>query len=180
MALSMTRHGCDVRKHSIAHLIIWMWQWRRPICITRGASRGTGGLSRGRAAIALAPALLLAACAGAPSHPAAYVPDGTILSRLPPGSPGAATYTPEHPLTAEEKARRYNQIDRQALQEQEQSIAAARAAAIAAAAAPRYYDYYGPSYPAYYGGGYGGYGRYGGWGYPRSGWSVGVGSNWGW
>jgi hypothetical protein len=178
--MTQGKHG--VPMHSIADLSMFIAYRLRSIGVRLSLSRGNGGVSYGTTALCASSIVLLAACAGAPSRPAGTVADGTILSRLPPGAPGSIVYAPERPLSPEEKARRYNQIDRQALQEQEDAIAAARAAAIAAAAAPRYYDYYGPAYPAYYGGygRYPGYDGYNGWGYPRSGWSVGVGSGWGW
>ncbi|WP_347554026.1 hypothetical protein [Robbsia sp. KACC 23696] len=133
-------------------------------------------ITRGAAWVVLPAALLLGACATQTVGPAA--PPGTVLSRLPAGTPGAATPTPDTEPSEAEKADRYNQIDRQALREQEQSIDIERAAAAAVAAAPRYYGAPDPWYPSYYGG-YDRYGR-GGWGYPRSGWSVGVGNGWGW
>ncbi|MGI4855916.1 MAG: hypothetical protein ACRYHA_03120 [Janthinobacterium lividum] len=133
-------------------------------------------------------AVALTACAQPP-----IAPDGTILSRLPPGAPGAAApvaTTP--PPDADEQARRYNQIDRQALKDSESAIRAdetARALAAQSSVSLGYgyggYGWGGPAYygPGWYGGWYGGgwYGRGGygrGWGGPRSG--VFIGQSWGW
>lgn len=95
----------------------------------------------------LAAAATLSACVVAP-------PPGPILSRLPPDAPGAAE--PARPLTNAEK-KRYDEIDKQVLREQD--------AAIAEESWARYYSYtpyYAPAIPAY---GYGGYYNGGGVGY---------------
>ncbi|MGI4858021.1 MAG: hypothetical protein ACRYHA_14130 [Janthinobacterium lividum] len=139
---------------------------------------------RGRTAAALLVATAaLAACA----LPSGAPPDGAILSRLPAGTPGAAaTQAAVPPPDASEQARRYDQIDRQALQDSENAIradAAARAASAMAAQSSLYYGVgyggYGWGGPAYYGYGWGPgwYGR-GRWGGPRSG--VFIGQSWGW
>jgi hypothetical protein len=102
---------------------------------------------------ALAGGALLSGCTLDPQVPA------PILSRLPPGQPGAA---PAPQLSAEEK-QRYDAIDKQVLQEQNQAMAAEAWA-----------RYYGPYYttPYYYPAPvvYGGY---------YSGWSTGIGFGYG-
>jgi hypothetical protein len=83
----------------------------------------------------------------------------TVLSRLPEQSTRAAPV-----LTPEEK-KRYDEIDRQVLREQDSAMRAE-----AAARAWSYYAPYAPAVPvygSYYGGGWG------------NGWSVGVGNGWG-
>lgn len=64
--------------------------------------------------ITLAAAATLAACVAEP-------PFGPILSRLPPDAPGAAS--PARPLTHAEK-KRYDEIDKQVLRDQNAAIAA--------------------------------------------------------
>lgn len=86
----------------------------------------------------------LAGCVVAP-------PPGPILSRLAPDQPGAAA--PARPLTAEEK-KRYDEIDRQVLREQNE--------ALNERAWARYYTPYYSSPPIIYGGYSSGY--YNGWG----------------
>lgn len=107
-----------------------------------------------RLGVALAAALTaLSACVVEP-------PAGPILSRLPPDAPGAAS--PAHPLTGAEK-KRYDEIDKQVLRDQDAAIAADNWA--------RYYaPYYYPAptvYGGYVSGGYvsGGYVGGGGFGY---------------
>ena len=90
---------------------------------------------------------LLSGCVVAP-------PPGPVLSRLPPGQPGAAESA--HPLSAAEK-KRYDEIDKQVLREQNE--------AMSASAWARYYaPYYYPA-PMTFGT------YYGGW---NSGWGVGY------
>lgn len=96
-------------------------------------------------ALALAPAL--AACVVGP-------PPGPILSRLPPDAPGAAS--PARPLTSAEK-KRYDEIDKQVLKDQDAAIAA-----------DNWVRYYAPYYTPYYYPAptvYGGYVSGGGFGY---------------
>lgn len=84
--------------------------------------------------IALAAATTLAACVVEP-------PFGPILSRLPPDAPGAAS--PARPLTTAEK-KRYDEIDKQVLRDQNAAIAA-----------DNWARYYAPNYypaPTVYGG----------------------------
>ncbi len=83
----------------------------------------------------------------------AVEPPSTLLSRLPDGQPGAAG--PAHPLTPDER-KRFDAIDQQVLDEQNQ--------AIAADAAARAWSYYAPPPVTYYGGYYG-----------RGGWGSGIG-----
>ncbi|PMS33959.1 hypothetical protein B0G57_118116 [Trinickia symbiotica] len=101
---------------------------------------------RGPLAVAIIGALVVsAALAGCVVAP----PSGQVLSRLPPDQGGASPSA--RPLTDAEK-KRYDEIDKQVLSEQNE--------AMAADAWARYYaPYYAP--PVVYGG-YGGY--YGGWG----------------
>lgn len=107
-------------------------------------SRRVAGAAMCTAAIAV-----LSGCVVAP-------PPGPILSRLAPGQPGAAESA--HPLTDAEK-KRYDDIDKQVLREQNE--------AISANAWARYYTpYYYPA-PVTFGG------YYGGW---NSGWGVGYAS----
>jgi hypothetical protein len=97
----------------------------------------------------------LSGCVVAPPPP----PSGVILSRLAPGQPGAADSA--HPLSPEER-KRYADIDKQVIREQNE--------AIAADAWTRYYAPYSPYYyspPVSFGG------YYGGW---NSGWGVGYSS----
>ena len=101
------------------------------------------------AAVCAAVLLALSGCVVAP-------PPGPILSRLAPGEPGAAQSA--HPLTDAEK-KRYDDIDRQVLREQNE-------AASASAWARYYTPYYYPA-PVTFGG------YYGGW---NSGWGVGYAS----
>lgn len=114
-------------------------------------------LPRRRAATALLCALAagtsLSGCVMAP-------PAGPILSRLAPDQPGAASSA--RPLTDEEK-KRYDEIDKQVLREQNE--------AMAADAWARYYaPYYYPA-PVAYGGYYGGWGAgFGGGVYYGPGW----------
>lgn len=119
-------------------------------------------------------------------------PDGTILSRLPAGSPGAAplapppaanTNPPSTPQAQQSQMERYNATDRQVLRDQEQAIRDEAALAQAEASAPVYYGstwgpaygWYGPGWyaPAWYGPAWGG-----GWYGRRSG--VYIGGSWGW
>jgi hypothetical protein len=102
-----------------------------------------------RATAATIAACLLAGCVVAP-------PPGPILSRLAPGQPGAAQSA--RPLSDAEK-KRYDEIDKQVLRDQDE--------AIAANAWARYYQpYYSPA-PVTFGT------YYGGW---NSGWGVGYAS----
>lgn len=109
-----------------------------------------------RAAGAAVGAAALAVLSGCVVEP----PPGPILSRLAPGQPGAAESA--HPLTDAEK-KRYDDIDKQVLREQNE--------AVSANAWARYYaQYYTPYYypaPVTFGG------YYGGW---NSGWGVGYAS----
>ncbi len=97
------------------------------------------------AATAIGALIAVAALAGCVAAP----PSGQVLSRLPPAQAGASSSV--RPLTDAEK-KRYDEIDKQVLSEQNE--------AMAANAWARYYaPYYAP--PVVYGG-YGGY--YSGWG----------------
>ncbi|GLU31506.1 hypothetical protein WKR88_19125 [Trinickia caryophylli] len=89
---------------------------------------------------ALAAALVLAGCVVAP-------PPGPILSRLPPGAPGAASSA--QPLSDTEK-KRYDEIDKQVQREQNAAMAVT---VWARSYAPYYY-----SPPVMYGGYYSGWG----------------------
>lgn len=111
-----------------------------------------------RLALMLAAATTLAACVVEP-------PPGPILSRLPPDAPGAAS--PARPLTSAEK-KRYDEIDKQVLKDQDAAIAADNWARYYA---PYYAPYYYPA-PTIYGGYVGG----GGFGY----YSPGVYPGWWW
>ncbi|MCY0387876.1 hypothetical protein OVY01_11640 [Robbsia sp. Bb-Pol-6] len=168
-----------------------------PVLAAMRATSRTGSRLR-TAAFALTVLAGLAGCAAPP-----LAPDGTILSRLPADAPGAAASSAIAPLPdADEQARRYDQIDRQALQDSENAIradAAARAASALAAQSPLYYGdgyggygwtgpaFYGWGGPAFYcwggpgwygyGYGYGPSGYGGGWRGPRSG--VFIGRRWG-
>lgn len=103
-----------------------------------------------RVASAAACATLAATLSGCVVAP----PPGIILSRLPPGQPGAAESA--HPLSAEEQ-KRYAEIDKQVTREQNEAISANQWS--------RYYvPYYYPA-PVTFGG------YYGGW---NSGWGVGY------
>lgn len=157
MPVTSRQNRPGTRKQSIAHLMISVCIWR---AFTR---RYTCALM-----LPCCSALLLGACTTPPAGARITAPAGTILSRLPPGTPGAATFTPEREPSAEEKARRYDELDRQALREQDEVFRAEEAAAIAAAAARRNNVYATPYY--------GGYGGYGGW----NGWGGGNGWGWGW
>ncbi|CAJ9260411.1 lipoprotein [Burkholderia pseudomallei] len=87
-------------------------------------------------------------------------PSTTVLSRLPEQAAG----TTAHTLTPDER-KRYDEIDRQVLREQN--------AAIAAEDAVRAWSYYSPPPVTYYGGYYGGgwgRGRGSGFGYGYPGW----------
>jgi len=78
-------------------------------------------------------------------------PPGPVLSRLAPGQPGAADSA--HPLTPEEQ-KRYAEIDKQVIREQNEAIAA-----------DAWSRYYAPTYspaPVTFGGYYGGWNS--GWG----------------
>ena len=90
-------------------------------------------------------AVVLAAAVTALSACVVEPPAGPILSRLPPGAPGAAS--PASPLSSAEK-KRYDEIDKQVLRDQDAAIAADNWA--------RYYaPYPGPYYypaPTVYGG----------------------------
>jgi hypothetical protein len=131
-------------------------------------------------------ALVLGGCASPQSM------DGTILSRLPAGAPGSPPPAPQFTTTGPgvvvtpiapvgpspalsdpaEQLKRYNQIDQQALQDQERAIQAEDALRQAQAMAP-------PVTSVYYGG-YGGWAPYGGWYGPAWGYSPGwYGSSWG-
>lgn len=106
------------------------------------------------AALACAAALAMqAGCVVAPPPP----PQGLILSRLAPGQPGAGESA--HPLSPDEK-KRYADIDKQVIREQNE--------AMAADAWARYYAPYYYSPPVTFGG------YYGGWGGWNSGWGVGY------
>ena len=107
-------------------------------------------IAAGACAAALA---ALSGCIVAPPPP----PSGIILSRLAPGQPGAAESA--HPLSPAEQ-KRYADIDKQVIREQNE--------AIAADAWARYYTPYYYSPPVTFGGYYG---RWGGW---NSGWGVGY------
>lgn len=106
------------------------------------------------AAAGVAVVAALSGCVTAPPPP----PSGVILSRLAPGQPGAAESA--HRLSPEEQ-KRYADIDKQVIREQNE--------AIAADAWARYYAPYYYSPPVTFGGYYGSY--YGGW---NSGWGVGY------
>lgn len=120
-------------------------------------------LSGRRTAIALSLAVGAAALAGCAMEPPGPSP---IYSRLPADQSGLPNGT--RPLTEQER-QRYDAIDRQVLNEQNQQMAAE-------AAAQAYARYYSPPvsvYGSYYGGG--------GWG---RGWGTGIGygysPGWGW
>jgi hypothetical protein len=108
---------------------------------------------------AIAGAAALCGCTPDPRIP------GPILSRLPPGQPGAA---PATPTLSEQERQRYDAIDKQVMQEQNQAMAAQ---AWARDYAPYYTPYYYPTAPVVFGG------YYGGW---NSGVGVGYGAPPGW
>lgn len=110
-----------------------------------------------RLGLVVSVAAALAGCVVAP-------PPGPILSRLAPDQPGAAA--PARPLTAEEK-KRYDEIDRQVLREQNE--------ALNERAWARYYTPYYASPPIVYGGYSSGY--YNGWG---AGFGTWYGPGWWW
>ena len=103
----------------------------------------------GRITATVGGAVLLAALSGCVVAP--LPPSGAILSRLAPGQPGAAESA--HPLSPEEQ-KRYAEIDKQVIRDQNE--------AIAADAWVRYYAPYYYSPPVSFGGYYGGWNR--GWG----------------
>jgi len=111
-----------------------------------------------RLALVLALTTALAACVVGP-------PPGLVLSRLPSDAPGAAT--PARPLSSAEK-KRYDEIDKQVLNDQDAAIAADNWARYYA---PYYTPYYYPA-PTVYGGyvGGGGFGYYSPGFYPGWGW----------
>jgi hypothetical protein len=120
-------------------------------------------MNEAKLARAIAPHVRSAAIATALTMTAAFSgcvvgpPAGPVLSRLAPDQPGAASAA--RPLTDAEK-KRYDEIDRQVLREQNE--------AMAANAWARYYvPYYTP--PVVYGG-YGSYYRGWGGGYYSPGW----------
>lgn len=120
---------------------------RLPAALAPAPWRITGALA---CAAALA---ALSGCVVAPPPP----PSGLILSRLAPGQPGAGESA--RPLSPDEK-KRYADIDKQVIREQNE--------AIAADAWARYYAPYYYSPPVTFGG------YYGGWGGWNSGWGVGY------
>lgn len=108
-------------------------------------------LAPNRIGIRAAGAIVVLALSGCVVAP----PPGPILSRLAPGQPGAAESA--HPLSPEEQ-KRYAEIDKQVIREQNEAIAA-----------DAWVRYYAPTYyaaPVTFGGYYGGYG---GW---NSGWGM--------
>ena len=110
-------------------------------------------LPRAVALLSLVGGIALSGCSLDPRVP------GPILSRLPPGQPGSA---PPVPVLTPEELQRYDAIDRQVMQEQNE--------AMAAEAWSRYYGpYYAPP-PVVYGGYGSGY---------SSGWSTGIGVGYG-
>lgn len=121
-----------------------------PVASDTAPRRMPAAVSCAAAFAALSIFSALSGCVVAPPPP----PSGAILSRLASGQPGAAESA--HPLSAEEQ-KRYADIDKQVIREQNEAIAAD---AWARSYAPYYY-----SPPVTFGS------YYGGW---NSGWGVGY------
>lgn len=100
------------------------------------------------------------------------LPQGTVLSRLLPGQPGAVS-AQARPLTRAER-KRYDAIDQHVMQEQDAVVTVTEPVpSLYYYSAPVFYSGYNSGYYSYYG-----YDSWSGW--PRWGWSMYYGPAWWW